>query len=421
MCILDIAVELWTDTVIIYEIRISWTKWGNREAIYFRYICFVIYLYIIYDTSDLLHTKLCCFSTNTKLHGTYQGWIPSMWFHISVYWYMDHFTYQHVSSPDRPIPEHLQRHAHYCQSHICTGKITYVWKQPIKHSSTKQINANYVCIKFTFTSVTDMGFWSTTQHRWFLIRINGLPEPWRVPPDSWHDHVTLTIQYSFIHMESISCELALKPSLYNNSPIHSKYFRPGNTRLPRTFSLARGNTHFPRTWCFARGKHPHSAHLNLARSQHPRRPQGFGNLPISRPGLGKLPTRQSMSSLWSPYCLILMTQLGRVSPYWLWGLASTFRTLTNAVWDLPKQAHKSLYLQHRPLVLLFRASDLTPSFWNNTNHLIRSLIIKLYRFPSIRRTICITSLHDNHTIGPFKNTRQTPRKLPAHPLCALYW
>ena len=30
-------------------------------------------------------------------------------------------------------------------------------------------------------------------------------------------------------MESASYELALKPSLYNNRPIHSKYFRPGNT------------------------------------------------------------------------------------------------------------------------------------------------------------------------------------------------
>ena len=114
-------------------------------------------------------------------------------------------------------------------------------------------------------------------------------------------------------MESASCELALKPSLYNNRPIHSKYSCAGNTRLPRTSSLAWGNTHFPCTWCLARGKHPHSAHFSLARSQHPRQPQGFGSLPTSRPGLGKLPTRQSMSSLWSPYHFILCTQLGRVS------------------------------------------------------------------------------------------------------------
>ena len=80
-------------------------------------------------------------------------------------------------------------------------------------------------------------------------------------------------------MESASCALALKPSLYNNRPIHNNYFRPGNTRLPLTSSLARGNTHFPRTWCLARGRHPHSAHLSLARS----RPQGFGSLPINRP------------------------------------------------------------------------------------------------------------------------------------------
>ena len=114
-------------------------------------------------------------------------------------------------------------------------------------------------------------------------------------------------------MESASCELALKPSLYNNRPIHSKYSCAGHTRLPRTSSLAWGNTHFPCTWCLARGKHPHSAHLSLARSQHPRQLQGFGSLPTSRPGLGKLPTRQSMSFLWSPYHFILCTQLGRVS------------------------------------------------------------------------------------------------------------
>ena len=85
-------------------------------------------------------------------------------------------------------------------------------------------------------------------------------------------------------------------------------------------------------------------------------------------------------------------------PLRLWGLTSTFRTLTNAVWVLPKQAHKSLYSKHRSLALLFRASDLLPSFWNNTNHLLRSLIINIYRFPSIRRTIYITSLYLINTI-----------------------
>ena len=122
-------------------------------------------------------------------------------------------------------------------------------------------------------------------------------------------------------MENISCELAFKPSYY---AIIVQYtiitVRPGNNRLPRYGTLAWGNTHFPRIYFprisdLARGKHPHSAHLCRARSPHPRRPQGFGNLPISRPGLGKLPTRQSMSSLWCPGCLLLITQLWRVSPY----------------------------------------------------------------------------------------------------------
>ena len=122
-------------------------------------------------------------------------------------------------------------------------------------------------------------------------------------------------------MESTSCLLALKPGYYTIIVQYTtSNVRPGNNRLPRYGNLARGNTHFlrtcfPRTSGLARGKHPHSAHLCLARIPHPRRSQGFGNLPISRPGLGKLPTRQSVSSLWSPECLLLNTQLGRVSPY----------------------------------------------------------------------------------------------------------
>ena len=122
-------------------------------------------------------------------------------------------------------------------------------------------------------------------------------------------------------MESTSCLLALKPSYYTILVQYTIFtVRSGNNRLPRYGIFVRGNTHFPRfyfprTSGLARGKNPHSAHLCLARSPHLRRPQGFGNLPISRPGLGKLPTRQSMSSLWSPECLLPNSQLGRVSPY----------------------------------------------------------------------------------------------------------
>ena len=127
--------------------------------------------------------------------------------------------------------------------------------------------------------------------------------------------MTITSQ-CHIHVESTSCLLALNPSYYTIIVQHTIFnVRPGNNRLPHSGTLARGNTHFPRTSGLTRGKHPHSAHLYLARSPHLRRPQGFGNLPISRPGLGKLPTQQSVSSLWYPECLLPNSQLGRVSRY----------------------------------------------------------------------------------------------------------
>ena len=81
--------------------------------------------------------------------------------------------------------------------------------------------------------------------------------------------------------------------------------------------FVRGTTVF-RALVLSPGETPtFSAHLYLARSPHLRRPQGFWNLPMSRPGLGKLPTptRQSVSSLWSPECLLPNSQIGRVSPY----------------------------------------------------------------------------------------------------------
>ena len=129
------------------------------------------------------------------------------------------------------------------------------------YGSDPELNMLFIVVSNLVLCVTDMGFWSTIQHRLCLVRFNGLPEPWRVPPESWH----------------------LSRSCYINNSMHNA--------------------------------HPHSSHLDLARSQHPRRPQGFENLPMNRPGLGKLATRQSKSSLWYSYCLILITQLGRVSPY----------------------------------------------------------------------------------------------------------
>ena len=61
---------------------------------------------------------------------------------------------------------------------------------------------------------------------------------------------------------------------------HSKVLAPGETPTFRAL---------PRTSGLARGKHPHSVHFRLARSPHPRRPQGFGNLPKSRPGFREIP------------------------------------------------------------------------------------------------------------------------------------
>ena len=161
-------------------------------------------------------------------------------------------------------------------------------------------------------------------------------------------------------MESASCELALKPSLYNNRPIHSKYFRPGNTRLPRTSSLARGNTHFPRTWCLAREKHPHSAHLSLARSQHSRQPQGFGSPPINRHGLRKLPTQQSMS-----YRFILCTQLGRVSPYG-YEVPPPYSGLQQMWYESCRNRLTITLYQQLDEYTVISVSDRFPSFQNNT-------------------------------------------------------
>ena len=154
-------------------------------------------------------------------------------------------------------------------------------------------------------------------------------------------------------MESASCELALKPNLYNNHPIHRIHFVWGT---PVFRSLP--------------GKHPLSAHLSLARSQHPRQPQGFGSLPISRPGLGETP-HTTVDVFPVDSVLFNPKYPARAGiPLRLGGLTPTFRTLTNAVGVLPKQAHKSLYSKHGSLALLSVLLTYFPSFWNNTIHLI---------------------------------------------------
>ena len=74
------------------------------------------------------------------------------------------------------------------------------------------------------------------------------------------------------------------------------------------------------TFCASQVSHRESTHIprtSVLPKVHTRRPQGFGNLPMSRPGLGKLPTRTTIdvfpvvSGVFTPN----YTQLGWVSPY----------------------------------------------------------------------------------------------------------
>ena len=202
-----------------------------------------------------------------------------------------------------------------------------------------------------------------------------------MPPESWHLSrvYTIIIQYTVIHF-------------VRGTPIfRATQVSPGETPTFRAPGVSPGETPTFR-----------------APQSRPRRPQGFGSLPISRPGLGE-----------TPYTTVDVFPMDSVLfnpiyPAWasiplrLWGLTPTFRTLTNAVWVLPKQAHKSLYSKHGSLALLSVLLTYFPSFWNNTIHLIRSLIINTYRFPSIGRTLHnITLSHKHNRSALSKNTRQT--------------
>ena len=172
-------------------------------------------------------------------------------------------------------------------------------------------------------------------------------------------------------------------------------------RYEETFfysGLARGNTHFPRTWCLAGGAPTFRAPQSRPKST-----------PTSATGFREPPNKPAWPRQ-TPYTTVDVFPVDSVLfnpkyparagiPLRLGGLTPTFRTLTNAVWVLPKQAHKSLYSKHGSLVLLSVLLTYFPSFWNNTIHLIRSLIINIYRFPNIRRTIYMTSLYLINTIG----------------------
>ena len=121
-------------------------------------------------------------------------------------------------------------------------------------------------------------------------------------------------------MESTSCLLALKPSYYtiivqyiiftvrSGNPSSALWYSAGETPTFRASTF--------RALQVSPGKSTHILRTSVSPEVHNPVATGFReiNLPISRPGLGKIPTRQSMSSLWSPGCLLII-QLGRVSPY----------------------------------------------------------------------------------------------------------
>ena len=128
-------------------------------------------------------------------------------------------------------------------------------------------------------------------------------------------------------MESASCELVLKPSLYNNRPIHSNYFRPGNTRIPRYSSLARGNTHFPRTWCLAWGETPTFCAPQSRPKSTPTSATWFREPPYKPAWPQETPyTTVDVFPVDSVLCNPKYQARAGI-PLRLWGLTSTFRTL----------------------------------------------------------------------------------------------
>ena len=124
---------------------------------------------------------------------------------------------------------------------------------------------------------------------------NGLHEPWRAFPESWHLSRIYYIPsiITFTQVENISWELALKPGYHNTIPIYIINSHPGNNCLCQK-ALS--------PWvCLTRGKHPLRPKGTLARGLsrpgkaptsglpevlRPRGTQGFGNLPEDQPGLG---------------------------------------------------------------------------------------------------------------------------------------
>ena len=146
-------------------------------------------------------------------------------------------------------------------------------------------------------------------------------------------------------MESISCELALKPAIIHNcltTHVRGTVANPKRHSRPGYASPGE-STHFrPKgtlAWGMARpGKAPTSG---SPEDLHPRGTQGFGNLPEDRSGLGETPYTTTASSLCTNG-VVFPYYPGRVGvPSTTRGFTSTFRTLPNIWCGLWKQAPQS--------------------------------------------------------------------------------
>ena len=115
---------------------------------------------------------------------------------------------------------------------------------------------------------------------------------------------------------------------------------------------------------------------------------GFREPPY-KPGLGKLSTRQSMSSLWSTECLLPNSQLGRVSLYGDEDSPPLSGQIRYAACRNRPTNHfiNNLDQQHYFPVLWINLLPFGITLWSHP----KSLTI-LYRIPSIRQTINIATL-----------------------------
>ena len=155
-------------------------------------------------------------------------------------------------------------------------------------------------------------------------------------------------------MESICWELALKPIIYNKSPIIitlTPFVR--GTTVFRTHPISPGgNTHFPRTSVSRPGKAPTFRALqscpNRTQSrpnQTPRPPVGFREPPY-KPNWPRDTRYAAIVVFPADFLTVKPKYPARAGiPLWFWGLTPRSGLLAPpTVWVLPEQAHTSLYI-----------------------------------------------------------------------------